>query len=196
MSVVLAFSSHVSRGFVGNVAVTTILRALGHEVWQVPTIILSNHKGYTHCAGPILPRNSIRDMVTALDRNGWLSQVDAILTGYIAEANQADDVLYALDRVRQHNKHALYWCDPILGDHPGGLYVSDEVAMTIADQLVPLADGLSPNSYELEYLSGIVINDAASAVQASRKLGNPLTMTTSFRIYPASLLRSCPPWHW
>ena len=44
--------------------------------------------------------------------------------------------------------------DPILGDEPKGLYLTEEVAVAVRDRLVPLADVLTPNRFELGWLTG------------------------------------------
>ncbi|MBZ0216001.1 MAG: hypothetical protein K8F25_05580, partial [Fimbriimonadaceae bacterium] len=108
MAVVLALSSQVSRGYVGNVAATAVLQALGHEVWQIPTITLSNHKGYRHCAGASPPSGAIRDMVEALNHNGWLGQIDAVLSGYVATPEQAGEIVHAIESVKRANRNAIY----------------------------------------------------------------------------------------
>ena len=179
MTVVLSISSHVARGHVGNMAVATVMHALGIEVWQVPTIALSNHKGYGSCTGAVTPDGTIRGMVDALGENGWLGQVDAVLSGYVATPDQASDILHAVNSVKTANDKAIYWCDPILGDFPGGLYVPEKVARAIAEQLLPRAEGTSPNTFELEWLSGIPIKDAETAVLATQKLRLNISMTTS-----------------
>jgi len=179
MVVVLALSSHVARGCVGNMAAMAALQALDIAVWPVATVMLSNHKGYPFCAGPTTEDGAIRDIVDALAKNGWLGEIDAILTGYVASPGQAEDIADTVEAVRRANPNAHYWCDPILGDDPGGLYVPEPVARAIADRLVPLADGVSPNVFELEWLTGKTIAGAADAAIAAESLGLKMVMTTS-----------------
>ena len=179
MACILTISSHVARGHVGNIAATTVLEALGHAVWQIPTITLSNHKGYRHCAGAALPTGMINDMIEALNKNGWLGEIDAVLSGYITSADQVAEIYDAVDAVKTANNKALYWCDPILGDHPGGLYVPDAVAQAIADKLIPRADGISPNAFELGWLAGKHVSNVTSTVDAARTLPDMTKMVTS-----------------
>lgn len=182
MACILTISSHVARGHVGNIAATTVLEALGHAVWQIPTITLSNHKGYRHCAGAALPTGMINDMIEALNKNGWLGEIDAVLSGYITSADQVAEVHEAVNAVKRANDKAVYWCDPILGDHPDGLYVPDAVAQAIAKTLIPHADGISPNAFELGWLAGKPASDSTSAIDAARRLPNRLKMVTSVPI--------------
>ena len=46
MASVLALSSHVALGSVGLAAIVPALQSLGHEVWAVPTVVLSNRPGF------------------------------------------------------------------------------------------------------------------------------------------------------
>ena len=43
---VIAVSSHVVRGTVGNRAMVFALESLGHPVWSVPTVTLPWHPGH------------------------------------------------------------------------------------------------------------------------------------------------------
>ena len=45
MAKVLAISSHVVRGHVGLDATVPALQYLGHEVWALPTVLLSSRPG-------------------------------------------------------------------------------------------------------------------------------------------------------
>jgi pyridoxine kinase len=69
--------------------------------------------------------------------------------------------------------------DPVLGDAPGGLYVSEAVARAVAARLVPLADWITPNLWELAKLSGREITTAADARDAARALGRPALVTST-----------------
>src|SRR5688572_27846842 len=66
MARVLALSSQVARGHVGLSAVVPALQRLGHEVWPLPTILLSNHPGHAHAAGLRVDPAALEEMVDAL----------------------------------------------------------------------------------------------------------------------------------
>ena len=67
MNRVLIMSSWTSVGHVGLSAATPVLQALGHHVTQLPTIILSNHRGWRHVAGRPIPAREILEMVAAIE---------------------------------------------------------------------------------------------------------------------------------
>ncbi len=176
---ILSISSQVARGYVGNNATLAALHILGLEVWTIPTILLSNHKAHKYCFGTESTAGDLSGHFDALRDNGWIGDIDAVLTGYMASPAQARICAEIVARVKAANDKAFFWCDPVLGDDPGGLYVSDETAKAIKRDLVPIADILSPNAFELGWLSGRSIDSAETARDAAATLQCRSVMTTS-----------------
>jgi predicted RNase H-like nuclease len=81
--------------------------------------------------------------------------------------------------VKRANAQAFYCCDPVIGDDPGGLYVDQAVAAAVRDMLVPLADMVTPNRFELGWLTGRAVTDPHSAAKAGWMLGRPHVLATS-----------------
>ncbi|MFN3744865.1 MAG: pyridoxal kinase [Hyphomicrobiaceae bacterium] len=179
MGTILAISSQVARGYVGLAAVVPALQALGHEVIALPTIILSNHPGHGATAGARTDPALLEQMLATLDAHGWLAGVDAVLSGYLPTPQHVAVVADAIARVRAHKSAAAYYCDPVIGDDPKGLYIAEEAARAIAATLVPLADVTFPNRFELAWLTGLPVTDVASARRAGRALGASVTVATS-----------------
>ena len=178
MATVLAISSEVVRGYVGNSAARCALQGLGHEHWALPSIILSNHPGHAHSAGAPLPPAQLSGMLDALEANGWLDDVDAIMSGYLPTAAHVDVVAACVRKLRAA-RPVTYLCDPILGDDPKGLYLNQEAAETIRDQLLPLADITTPNRFELAWLSGLDVRGPGDALDAARILEVQTVLATS-----------------
>ena len=157
MSHILVMSSWTSVGHVGLSAAVPVLQALGHTVTQLPTVILSNHPGWPRTAGgPVAPKQ-LASMIDALDANGWLADHDAVLTGYFPTPEHvavACDLIARLRRLRSRTKIVV---DPILGDDPKGLYIEAATAEALCDRLVPVADVLTPNRFELGWLTGLPV---------------------------------------
>ena len=63
--------------------------------------------------------------------------------------------------------------DPVLGDAPGGLYVGQGVADALGEYLVPRADFLTPNLWELGYLTQTSPKDLLQIQHAATALGRP-----------------------
>lgn len=179
MARVLALSSHVAFGSVGLAAIVPALQSLGHEVIAVPTVVLSNHPGYGPFSGERISAAMLGQMMDSLDANGWLESIDAVLTGYLPATEHVAAAKAAVARVRAENPAALYVCDPVFGDEPGGLYLDEATADAIGQHLIPLCDVATPNLFELEWLADVEASDLDSAFGAARLLDAPRVLATS-----------------
>lgn len=175
---ILSFQSEVIFGHVGQGAARFALQCLGHEVWAVPTVQLSSHAGYATVAGEPVAADLMARLVGGLQANGWLSGCDAILSGYLGHADQSDVVADAVRQVKRANPHALYCLDPVFGDD-GCAYAKRGVAEAMARTLLPLADIVTPNAFELSSLSSAPVHDPAEALEAARRLARPCVVATS-----------------
>jgi pyridoxine kinase len=179
MARILVISSQVARGSVGLNAVLPALAAFGHESIALPTVLLSNHPGHGRFAGERIDPALLERMVAALDANGWLAEVDAVLTGYLPSIGHVLFAASTLAAVRARNPLARLFCDPVLGDDPKGLYIADEAAQALRDRLVPLADFTFPNRFELSWLSGCEVRSEDDACTAAARLASPWVIATS-----------------
>jgi pyridoxine kinase len=183
MARILAISSQVARGNVGLSIIVPALQALGHEVIALPTVLLSNHPGHAHSAGTRVDPAVLHKMLDALDANGWLTDVDGVLTGYLPTQEHVLFALACLRRVRtaRGRNPMTYLCDPVLGDDPKGLYIDERAARAIREHLVGLADIATPNRFELSYLNSargpVEVRSALDAFK--RHLGCAMTIATS-----------------
>lgn len=175
---VIAISSHVARGAVGNRAIVFALETLGHPVWSVPTIVLPWHPGH----GPatrIVPEPARFDsLLDDLARAPWLDEVGAVITGYLGHASQAAAAARLIEAVRARDPDALYLCDPVIGD-AGGLYVPADTAAAIRDRLLPLANIATPNLFELAWLTGMDTSQRQRTLGAAAALPPPTVVVTS-----------------
>lgn len=179
MARVLAISSFLAHGRVGLGASVPVLQALGHEVIQLPTVILSNHPGHAAVAGqPVAPEH-LDALLAALEANGWLADVAAVVTGYLPAPGHVQFAATAVRLVRELSPAAVYICDPILGDDPKGLYIDPQAAAAIRDGLVPLADVITPNRFELAWLTGGDVTEPQGCRAAAETLACPAVAATS-----------------
>lgn len=163
---VLMLSSWVSAGHVGLSAGGPALHALGATATLLPTVMLSNHPGFPAVHGQVTPPETLDGFCDALDANGWLAGHNALLVGYMPTPEHvtfAAGLAARLPGVR-------VVVDPIIGDHPKGLYVPEPVARAIRDQLLPLADVLTPNRFELGWLTGLSTDTPEAALRAAEHL--------------------------
>jgi len=179
MATVAALSSFVARGAVRLRAIVPALERMGHEAVAVPTVVLSSHPRHRQWAGHAADPATLADMVAALDANGWLAQIDAVLTGYLPSAAHVGIAEDLIARVRANRADALVVCDPVLGDDPDGLFMAESVAEAVRDKLLPLADVVKANRFELAWLSGRAVTSPESAVAAARSLGRPVVVASS-----------------
>lgn len=179
MATIIAVSSFVARGTVGLRAIMPALDRLGHETVACPTILLSNHLGHARAAGAAVAPETLTSMIDALAANGWLAGADAVLTGYLPSPDHVRIVEDLVVRVRQQRPDALIVCDPVLGDHPGGLYVPESVAEAVRDRLMPLATHMKVNLFELALLSRRAVETAGDVAEAARRLPAPVVLASS-----------------
>ncbi len=175
---ILSFQSEVVYGHVGQGAARFALQRLGHEVWALPTVLLSSHAGYPRVEGEAIAADRLRHLLDGLSANGWLAQCDAVLSGYLGHAGQAGVIAEAVAEVKRANAKAVYCLDPVMGDD-GRAYAKPGIAEAMARTLLPLADIVTPNAFELVALSGLPVRNADDARMAAARLGRPLVAATS-----------------
>jgi pyridoxine kinase len=175
---VLAISSQVVYGPVGNSAAVPVMQTFGLIVLALPTVLLSNHPGHGPPVRQIIAAVTIKDMLERVASHGWLNDIAAVMTGYFVDAAQVEVAADAIARLKTLCPDLIYLCDPILGDDEPGLYVPEQVARAIQTRLIPLADVMTPNRFELAWLGGAEVTGPESAVQAARRLA-PASLATS-----------------
>ncbi len=166
---ILSIQSWVSYGHVGNASAVFPLQRLGANVWSIHTVQFSNHTGYGHWTGQVYSGQSVRDLVDGIAARDALRSCDAVLSGYMGDAEIGEAILHAVAKVRAANPAALYCCDPVIGDTDTGVYVRPGIEGFMRDRTLPQADIATPNRFELERLTGLpcaTIEDAKTAVTA------------------------------
>ena len=182
---ILSIQSSVAYGHVGNSAATFPLQRLGHEVYPVLTVHFSNHTGYGSWRGQVLDPAVVANVIAGIDDRGALVGVDAVLTGYQGSPGVAEVVLDTVARVRELNPRAVYCCDPVLGDVGRGMFVLPGVPELMRDRVVPVADIITPNVFELAYLAGVDtaelvdLETLLAAVDRVRATGPSTVLVTS-----------------
>nr|WP_272212953.1 pyridoxal kinase [Marinicella sp. W31]MDC2878885.1 pyridoxal kinase [Marinicella sp. W31] len=175
---VIAISSHVMRGAIGNRAIVFALETLGLATWSVPTIIMPYHPGHGPSTRLKLDSDGFARALDELATSRWRGEVRAVISGYIAGPAQARAIGALVRSLRNDNPDLIYLCDPVSGDE-NGLYVSTETACAIRDELLPLADIATPNRFELSWLTNTEIADNSAAIAAALALGPREVVVTS-----------------
>lgn len=175
---IVAISSHVVRGAVGNRAIVFALETMGFRVWSLPTVILPWHPGHGPSTRITIPDEQFTASIDDMAGSRWTRAIKAVVTGYFGSADQVASAARFVRKLKEATPALLFVCDPVIGDS-GGLYVKTEIADAIRDQLIPLADVATPNRYELGWLSGAALETNNDVIDAALALGPRRVLVTS-----------------
>jgi pyridoxine kinase len=95
----------------------------------------------------------VRDLLAGVEERGPVETFQILISGYLGSPETASAVIDFIGRAKARNPRLLYLCDPVMGDD-GRIYVSEELRGLLCQRLVPLADIITPNQFELEQLAG------------------------------------------
>lgn len=179
MATILSISSYLASGCVGLNAAVPVYQRLGHDVIALPTTLLSNHPGHPAVAASAVDPALLTSMVETLGDLGRLDGVRAVSTGYLPSPAHVDVALLAIETVKRQSPGAFIHCDPIIGDDPEGVYIDIAAAEAIKRNLIRYADLLTPNAFELRWLTNRSIATIPDAVSASRALTGAAVAATS-----------------
>ncbi len=184
---ILSIQSHVAYGHVGNSSAVFPMQRLGCEVWPIHTVQFSNHTGYGAWKGRVYDGAMIDEIMEGIADRGVLPGCDGVISGYMGSADIGHAILSAVARVKAANPAVLYACDPVIGDVGRGVFVRPGIPEFMRDHAIPVADIVTPNQFELEYLTGMQVTtlpEAKAAVAALRARGPDVVLLTSMAVAP------------
>jgi pyridoxine kinase len=179
---ILSIQSHVAYGHAGNSAAVFPLQRLGREVWPVMTVHFSNHTGYGAWRGPVLAADEVAEVITGIEERGAFAQCEAVLSGYQGAEDVGAVVLEAVAGVKAASPSAVYCCDPVMGDVGRGMFVRPGIPELMRDRVVPAADIVTPNHFELDFLTdtrSTTLPELLDAVDRLRASGPSVVLVTS-----------------
>ena len=188
MPLALIISSHVAASHVGGSAQASALSTFKIDAMVVPTVLFGRHPGWGPPGGAKVEPEVIEGMLAGIEANRLFGQTDLVLTGYFAFPEQVAAAAKAIDAVRGAKRKGyagaaarqpVVIVDPTLGDAGKGLYVPAEVAEAVVELLVPRADILAPNLWELAHLTGEDVRNVEEALIAARRLGKPALVSSA-----------------
>jgi pyridoxine kinase len=168
----------VASSRVGGGAQSMALARLGLEPILVPTVQFGRHPGWGAPGGKPAEADTMAAMLQGVDAQGHMGRLAAVITGYFASADQVAVAAGALATARAASPGALIVVDPVMGDEGAGLYVREAVANAIEASLIPRADVIAPNAWELGRLSDAEVVDVESALRAARSLDRPMLVSS------------------
>jgi pyridoxine kinase len=151
---VISIQSQVAYGHVGNSAAMFPMQMHGIDVVAVPTTLLSNRPGYPTIRGRVLDAQLVSDLLLGIEERGAVETSQMILSGYLGSPEIAAVVAEFVARAKARNPKLAYCCDPVLGDRDRGLFVHADIPPLVRDLMCPLADIITPNHFEFEWLCG------------------------------------------
>jgi pyridoxine kinase len=179
---ILSIQSHVAYGHVGNDAAVFPLQRMGVEVWPIHTVQFSNNTGYGDWKGRVFDAGMISEVVSGIAQRDVLGQCDGVLSGYMGSVDIGDAILDAVAAVKRANPAAKYCCDPVIGDVGRGIFVREDIPDFMKTRALHVADVITPNQFEFDYLSARAsktLREAREAVKALHDLGPRAILVTS-----------------
>lgn len=179
LPLIISIQSQVAYGHVGNSAAAWPMRALGVEVIEVPTTLLSNHPRHPTVRGRVLEPDWVADLLKGIEERGAAGRAAVILSGFLGRAGTAEAVAAFVTRARAANPGLIYACDPVMGDTDLGFFAPEDLRQVFAQGLVPLADVIFPNAFELAALAGLAVAGPDDVAAARERLGVGAVVATS-----------------
>jgi pyridoxine kinase len=179
---ILSIQSAVAYGHVGNSAAVFPLQRIGVEVLPVYTVNFSNHTGYGAWRGPLIAPDDVREVITGIEERGVFGQIDAILSGYQGGEGIGDVIIDAVARVKAANPNAVYACDPVMGNAKSGCFVAPAIPVLLRERVVPVADIITPNQFELGFLTDTepdTLESTLASVDLAHAMGPRTVLVTS-----------------
>jgi pyridoxine kinase len=153
----------------------------------VLTVNFSHHPGYGAWRGPLIAPDDVAAVVAGITDRGVLDTCDAVLSGYQGSPAIADVVLDAVARVKAANPGATYTCDPVMGNARSGCFVDPAIPPVIRERVVPAADVITPNQFELGFLTETepeTLDEVLASADAARAMGPSTVLVTSLEAVP------------
>jgi pyridoxine kinase len=167
---VISIQSQVAFGHVGNSAAVFPMQMHGIDVTAVPTTLLSNRPGYPTIRGRVLDAQLVADLLRGIEERGAVDTCDMILSGYLGSPEIGAVVADFVAHARARDPKLAYCCDPVLGDRDRGLFVPADIPPLVRDHLCPLADIITPNHFEFEWLCGANATTTGQMIRATQAL--------------------------
>src|SRR5690606_15725648 len=101
---------------------------------------------------------------------------------YMSDAGIGEAIREAAAMAKAANADALYCSDPVIGDVGRGVFVRPGIPEFMRDKAVPSADIVTPNHFELEFLSGVsskTLGDVKRAMAVVQGSGPRVMLVTS-----------------
>ncbi len=175
MKTVLVISSFVSASRVGATASAFCLRRLGLNAVILPTTMMGRHPGWGSPGGGAVETQTLKEMWDAIRKQDI--KFDGVLSGYMGELGHVGLTRDIIHDIRETNPQTHILVDPVMGDN-GHLYIDQDIAEAIKSELLPLADTLTPNLWELSFLTQTQDADLATKLRSTKDIASYTVVTS------------------
>lgn len=178
---ILSIQSRLVCGYVGSNIAELAIQLHGLDVIAFPSVLFSTHTGISRIYGSATPKVLFDELVEGIKAINVIKDVNNIITGYIGTPEVVESSAQFIKYIKEQYPERLYICDPVMGDFDQGMYVSEDVEKAISQYLIPLADIMTPNHYELKRLlssDADTVNAILSAIADSPLLSTKKIIVT------------------
>ena len=146
MANILSIQSTVLNDLVGNQAARSVLKPLKHNLIEVPTIILTSHKGQKSSLQLHSSELNISKVFANVRSTYEVKTSDLTIIGYLPSKNSTKHI----SNIMKTQKNILL--DPVIGDIGVGIYVNPDVAKYF-QRIFTKTKYLSANFFEWSFLN-------------------------------------------
>ena len=167
---VISIQSQVAYGHVGNSAAVFPMQMHGIDVVAVPTTLLSNRPGYPTIRGRVLDAQLVADLLLGIEERGAVDTAQMILSGYLGSPEIAAVVADFVARAKARNPKLTIAAIPCSAIATAACSSTPISRRWSRDRLCPLADIITPNHFEFEWLCGAKAATTDQMIEAARAL--------------------------
>lgn len=167
---IISIQSIVSSGYVGNSVAALAIQLHGIEAVKLPTVLLSTHAEDNVYYGQVISKELFSLLVKGITQIGLCQKSNYLISGYINNTTLIDLTTSFINHWKTLNPKGIYVYDPVFGDtRANGLYIEKQVALHSMQELLPLAQVITPNQFELEFILQESITDIEQLKKAVQK---------------------------
>lgn len=179
---ILSVQSKLVYGYVGGNIAELVIQLHGLDPISFPTVYLAAHVGHQPTFGTVVDQTLFEDYIQGVRNLNIVPDISYMISGFIGSGKIVESVASFIEEIKRQYPDKPYICDPVLGDVDTGQYVPDEVALPMVERLVTMADVITPNHFEIEYILGKEITTERQMIEEVNKradLRNKTIIVTS-----------------